>query len=180
MLNWKPIQLESLKYQLSPWLIHVICTSFNGLSHHIIKMTINHIDINFLCASKLHVFNLVLIFCPDSNDVAKYNYVMISCKTNAITPINSFRPNDTIWRQSSGSTSAQVMAPSHYLNQCLLIISEVQWHIREISQEMPQPSITKICLKISYLRQWCWVKFHQASIMAEYGKWQVTACQSAA
>ena len=48
-------------------------------------------------------------------------------------------------------------APSHYLNQCWLLISEVQWHIREISQEMPQPSIIKIHLKITYL------KFHSNS-----------------
>ena len=45
----------------------------------------------------------------------------------------SLRPSDTIWWQRSGSTLAQVMAccltaPSHYLNQCWLIISEVQWH----------------------------------------------------
>ena len=41
--------------------------------------------------------------------------------------------SDTIWWQRSGSTLAQVMAcylraPSHYRNQCWLIISEVQWH----------------------------------------------------
>ena len=47
--------------------------------------------------------------------------------------INSLWPSDTIWWQISGSTLAQVMAcclmaPSHYLNQCWLIISEVQWH----------------------------------------------------
>ena len=33
---------------------------------------------NKLHASKLHVFNLVLIFCPDSTDVAKCNYVMMN------------------------------------------------------------------------------------------------------
>ena len=42
--------------------------------------------------------------------------------------INSLWPSDTIWRQRSASTLAQVMAccltaPSHYLNQCWLIIS---------------------------------------------------------
>ena len=41
IFNWKQIQLESLKYQLSPWLI--ICTPFNGLSHHIFQMAINYI-----------------------------------------------------------------------------------------------------------------------------------------
>ena len=72
--------------------------------------------------------------------------------------VNSLWPSDTIWRQRSGSTLAQVMAccltaPSHYLNQCWLIISEIQdIHIGELSQEMPQPSITKMCLKITCLR----------------------------
>ena len=58
--------------------------------------------------------------------------------------IISLWPSDAIWHQRSGSTLAQVMAccltaPSHYLNQCWLIISEVQRHspgrnfIRDIS-----------------------------------------------
>ena len=43
---------------------------------------------------------------------------------------NSLRPSDAIWRHTSGSTLAQVMAccltaPSHYLNQCWLIIRQV-------------------------------------------------------
>ena len=47
--------------------------------------------------------------------------------------VNSLWPSDAIWRQGSGSTLAQVMvcclaAPSHYLNQCWLIISKTQWH----------------------------------------------------
>ena len=53
--------------------------------------------------------------------------------TLSIMLINSLRPSDAIWRHSCGSTLAQVMAccltaPSHYLNQCWLIINEVQWH----------------------------------------------------
>ena len=55
---------------------------------------------------------------------------------------NSSKPSDAIWRHRSGSTLGQVMAccltaPSHYLNQC--------W-------EIPQPSITKIHLKMTYLK----------------------------
>ena len=47
--------------------------------------------------------------------------------------LNSLGPGDTIWWHKSGSTLARVMAccltaPSHYLNQCWLIISEVQRH----------------------------------------------------
>ena len=48
-------------------------------------------------------------------------------------PLNSLRPSDAIWRHRSGSMLARVMAccpstPSHYLNQCWLIISRVSWH----------------------------------------------------
>ena len=51
----------------------------------------------------------------------------------AVTWLNSLRPSDAIWRHRSMSTSAQVMAwclmaPSHYLNQCWLMISGVLWH----------------------------------------------------
>ena len=48
---------------------------------------------------------------------------------------------DAIWPHRSGSTLAQVMAccltaPSHYLNQCWLVISKVQW-------ESPQGNFTR-------------------------------------
>ena len=67
--------------------------------------------------------------------------------------VNSLGPIDTIWRQRSGSTLAQVMAcclmaPRHYLNQCRLIISKIQWHFHKV----PQPLITEISLKITYLK----------------------------
>ena len=50
--------------------------------------------------------------------------------------INSLWPNDAIWRHGTGSTLAQVMAcclmaPSHYLSQCWLIISKVLCHSLE-------------------------------------------------
>ena len=49
---------------------------------------------------------------------------------------NSLWPSDAIWRHRTGSTLDQVMAccltaPSHYLNQCWLIISKVHWHSSE-------------------------------------------------
>ena len=56
------------------------------------------------------------------------------CKIDqSVLIINSSWPSDAIWQQRSGSTLAQVMAccltaPSHYLNQCWLIISKVHWH----------------------------------------------------
>ena len=47
--------------------------------------------------------------------------------------VNSLGPSDAIWRHKTGSTLAQVMAcclmaPSHYLSQCWLIISKIEWH----------------------------------------------------
>ena len=67
----------------------------------------------------------------------------IICAANGWVPnryqaINSLRPSDAIWRQWSWTTLAQVMAccltaPSHYLNQCWLIIRGVLWHTSESS-----------------------------------------------
>ena len=68
--------------------------------------------------------------------------------------INSLWPSDTMWRHISGSTLAQVMvcyltAPSHYLNQCWLIISDI--HLRAISQDTSAIN-HKISLKITYVK----------------------------
>ena len=41
--------------------------------------------------------------------------------------INSLWPTDAIWRHRCGCLTA----PSHYLNQCWLLISEVLWHSSE-------------------------------------------------
>ena len=70
---------------------------------------------------------------------------------------NSLWPSDAIWRQRSGSTLAQVMAccltaPSHYLNQCWLIISKVLWHSSEdiITRRFEDTIIKR--LKIRFLK----------------------------
>ena len=65
--------------------------------------------------------------------------------------INSLWPTGAIWRQRSWSTLARVMA-------CCL--TNVDWssvkssdlHIKAISLDMSQPSITEICLKIACLK----------------------------
>ena len=71
--------------------------------------------------------------------------------------INSLWPRDAIWQQGTESTLAQVMAwcltaPSHYLNQCWLIISKVLWHSLEgiIIEDLKIP-ISKTKLKIPFL-----------------------------
>ena len=82
--------------------------------------------------------------------------------------INSLGPSDTIWQQRSGSTLAQVMAccltaPSHYLNQCWLIIIEVEWH-----SSKPKGKFTRDTSAINSLVQnkiW-WPKFWLPNLVA--------------
>ena len=50
----------------------------------------------------------------------------------ALVELDSLWPSEAIWRRKSGSTLAHIMAccltaPSHYLNQCWLFVSEVNW-----------------------------------------------------
>ena len=58
---------------------------------------------------------------------------MIMFSKAMLAAINSLWPNNAIWWHRSGSTLAQVMAccltaPSHYLNQCWLIITKIHLH----------------------------------------------------
>ena len=72
---------------------------------------------------------------------------------------NSLWPSDNIWHGITWSTLVQVMAwclmaPSHCLNQCWLIISEVLWQPPEgnFTKDIPQLPINKISLKITCLK----------------------------
>ena len=89
--------------------------------------------------------------------------------------INSLWPSDAIWRQRSGSTLAQVMAccltaPSHYLNQCWLIISEVQvtfilgqFHKRCLNHQSLK-SVWKLHTKLSFkFPRGQWIKLMSTS-----------------
>ena len=60
--------------------------------------------------------------------------------------MNSLRPSDAIWCHRSGSTLAQVISRSN-VDISLVRFSDI--HQRAIPQEMPQPSITRISLKIT-------------------------------
>ena len=74
--------------------------------------------------------------------------------------LNSLRPSDAIRWHKTGSTLAQVMAccltaPSHYLNQCWLIISSVRSSdiiLMAISQQLSQLLITVIGLKSTHIQ----------------------------
>ena len=67
-------------------------------------------------------------------------------------------PSDTIWQHSSGSTWAQVKAFAcwhqaiNWSNVDSSSVRSSDINLRAISQEIPQPSITQISLKINGLR----------------------------
>ena len=68
-----------------------------------------------------------------SSITGQSRWILYNQLKSLITAFNFLGPSDAIWRQRSGSTLAQVMAcclmaPSHYLNQCWLIIRKVEWH----------------------------------------------------
>ena len=92
-------------------------------------------------------------FCRNIPILSKKGHIKLNFAVQCA--LNSLWPSDAIWRHRSGSTLFQVMAccltaPSHNLTICWLITSESSDHqLRAISQGMPQPSITKVSLKIT-------------------------------
>ena len=72
--------------------------------------------------------------------------------------VNSLWPSDTICRHRSGSTLVQVMACSWrhqattWTNVDLLLVRSSDNHPRAISGEKPQPSLSKISLRITFLK----------------------------
>ena len=66
--------------------------------------------------------------------------------------LNPMWPNDAIWRHKSGSTWAKVVAcclmtPSHYVNQCRLVINGTLWHA-------PDSNVTKSTQEFNPFREW--------------------------
>ena len=73
--------------------------------------------------------------------------------------VNSLWPSNVIWWHRSWSTVAAAMAcchqaPSHYLNQCWLLISEDLWHSpeRPVPQQVPQVLFWRMSLNILLLK----------------------------
>ena len=91
--------------------------------------------------------------------------------------INPSWPINVIWCHKTVSTMAQVAtccltAPTHYLNQCCLVINEIQRHSPEgNSQEIPQPLNTKIRLTITYQEPHS--NFPEANELNDSGKMSV-------
>ena len=95
-----------------------------------------------------NVVNFLQILTKDT-PIARTLQQGVGCPLWFQSLINSLWPSDTIRRHKSGSTLAQVMAccltaPSHYLNQCWLIISMVEW----------QPSKGKFTKDTSAINHW--------------------------
>ena len=86
-------------------------------------------------------------------------YLVPYTHLGGLSALNTLWPSDAMWRQRSWTTLAQVMAcclmaPSHYLNQCWLMISEMLWHSPDsnISQKIHKIFIVEMSLKFTNLR----------------------------
>ena len=108
-------------------------------------------------------------FCVNVINVppnAQNRYLVVTHK--GVFFVNSLRSSDAIWWQRSGSTLAQVMAcclmvPSHYLNQCWPIISELQ-------RQSPEGNFTRDTSAINY---WNYLEHHisKISFRSPRGQW---------
>ena len=80
------------------------------------------------------------------------------------------------WQYTSASTLVQIMArclmaPSHYLSQCWLIVKGVLWHSSEvISQDVHKKLIHDMCVDMSD----CHVQLHEPRIFYPSGHWPET------
>ena len=91
----------------------------------------------FACTIKLFVWKIKLCL--------NFDTLLQDTKLISAWEFNSLWPNDTIWWHTYGSTLAQVMAccltaPSHYLNQCWLHISDILWHSPESNFTISAPA----------------------------------------
>ena len=113
--------------------------SRNWLNLHLLNMVLAHI-VKFV-PGYVKVKVPIVVGASVTNRIHPKTYMCCSCfalfccgfPANDCIDINSLWPSDVIWQQGTRSTLAQVMAccltaPSHYLNQCWLMISEVLWH----------------------------------------------------
>ena len=89
--------------------------------------------------------------------------------------MNPIWPSGAIWRHRSGPTLAQVMAccltaPSHYMNQCWLVINKAQWHSSECDLSCDNSAINH-WNQFKKIRILNWIQMCQGG----NGSWLVTA-----
>ena len=123
------------------WVSHIwvskitIIGSDDGLSpgqRHVIIWSNAGIFVNWTLGNKLQ-WNFHRNQCIFIQENAFENVCEMTAILSQPQCVNSLWPRDVIWWQGSRSTLAQVMAccltaPSHHLNQCWPMISEVLWH----------------------------------------------------
>ena len=110
-------------YQGGLWQAFVSNSDIHGLVHHCSNSTALAVELLQSCTKP----SIMCILLNEKSHVL----IQVLLKFVPQSPLNSLWSSDTVWRQRSGSTLVRVMAcclmaPSHYLNQCWLIISEVQ------------------------------------------------------
>ena len=87
-------------------------------------ISIHNADKTFIVLDQFHIKILHIWWRISENEITFWKMTW---------SFNSLWPSDAIWQHRTWSTLAQVTAccltaPSHYLNQCWLIISKVQSH----------------------------------------------------
>ena len=87
----------------------------------------------------------------------------------SLTWVNSLLPSDVIWQHRFGTTLVQVMAccltaPSHYLNQFWLTISEVLWH-------SPEGNFTNSYLALSLGCCLCPIRWSSQKYIKDFYPW---------
>ena len=111
-----------------------LCLCYCSICRFIMTISIlSWLEVPYLIEVPLSVYqwlNARLRHLQSCNKSSIWSILSIPSLIQAL--LNSLWPSDTIWRQRSGSTLAQVMAcclmaPSHYLNQCWHISSKVEW-----------------------------------------------------
>ena len=129
--NVHPVSMECWQtydclWFLSCVMIHMCLNTQMELFNNLL----NEIYVFLICTP---LRNIVLRLEALMNNQHSSIHCFLKCVMISTLRFNLWWPSDAIWRQRSGPTFAQVMscclrAPSHYLNQCWLIISEIQWH----------------------------------------------------
>ena len=109
---------------------------------------------SFMTGRKKHDF---VKTCQANNEIYVFLVKLAQSHYTGSTVVNSLWHSDTIWQHGSESTLVQVvtclMAPSHYLNQCWLIIQGVLWHsLESYLTSSAMNLIRNMCAEITFLK----------------------------
>ena len=119
------------------WLLRFCCIRQTAILQQVFKLLFCMMSLKIMLLKLLpHLSGAYVLTALFHADIVSAYLLSPGWNYQNGTWFNSLRPRDAIWRHRSGSTLSQVMAcclmaPSHYLNQCWLIFSKVQWHASE-------------------------------------------------